>query len=219
MQQQAAGPLTQAAFQTAVRVARRIANETAIHPRRVGVPGVAVGDFAPAVGRPPSSPVRKDLSAMRKSASHAIQFLGSLKLAVVVLLSLAVVLALATFLEAAKGRDYARWYVYEKPWFVALLGLLALNILAAAVLRFPWKKSQIPFVVTHAGLLVLLAGAMQTLGGGIDGVLALEEKETGDKIRLARFQPLPGGMDGTATTGRPSAGGLPFSAGSARLVR
>ena len=44
--------------------------------------------------------------------------------------------------------------------------------------------SQIPFVVTHAGLLVLLAGAVQTLGGGIDGVLALEEKETGDRIAL-----------------------------------
>ena len=121
---------------------------------------------------------------MPKSARHALRLLGSLKLAVAVLLFLAVVLALATF---AKGQDCARWYVYDQPWFVAVVGLLALNILAAAVVRFPWKKSQIPFVVTHAGLLVLLAGAVQTRCGGIDGVLALEEKETGDKIRLRDY--------------------------------
>ncbi len=46
MQQQATGPLTHAAFQAAVRVARRVANETTIHQRRVSVPSVAVGDFA-----------------------------------------------------------------------------------------------------------------------------------------------------------------------------
>ncbi len=41
-----AGPLTHAAFQAAVKVARRVANETAIHQRRVSIPSVAVADFA-----------------------------------------------------------------------------------------------------------------------------------------------------------------------------
>ncbi len=40
------GPLLHAAFQAALRVARRVAAETAIHQRRVSVPSVAVGDFA-----------------------------------------------------------------------------------------------------------------------------------------------------------------------------
>jgi glutamyl-tRNA reductase len=40
------GPLTHAAFQTALRVARRVANETAIHERRVSIPSLAVADFA-----------------------------------------------------------------------------------------------------------------------------------------------------------------------------
>ena len=40
------GPLTHAAFQAAVKVARRVANETAIHQRRVSIPSVAVVDFA-----------------------------------------------------------------------------------------------------------------------------------------------------------------------------
>ena len=45
--------------------------------------------------------------------------------------------------------------MYDQPWFVTVLGLLAMNILAAAIVRFPWKMSQIGFVVTHAGLLLV----------------------------------------------------------------
>ena len=41
-----AGPLTHAAFQSALRVARRVTNETAIHEKRISIPSVAVGDFA-----------------------------------------------------------------------------------------------------------------------------------------------------------------------------
>jgi glutamyl-tRNA reductase len=40
------GPLMHAVFQAALRVARRVAGETAIHQRRVSVPSVAVADFA-----------------------------------------------------------------------------------------------------------------------------------------------------------------------------
>lgn len=41
-----AGPLTHSIFQTALRVARRVASETSIHQRRVSIPSVAVADFA-----------------------------------------------------------------------------------------------------------------------------------------------------------------------------
>ena len=43
------GPLTHSAFQGAIRVARRIANETEIHRRRVSIPSVAVSEFARAI--------------------------------------------------------------------------------------------------------------------------------------------------------------------------
>ncbi len=41
-----AGPLLHAAFQAAVKAARRVAGETTIHRRRVSIPSVAVADFA-----------------------------------------------------------------------------------------------------------------------------------------------------------------------------
>ena len=40
------GPLTPAAFQAAIRVAKRVATETAIQRRRVSIPSVAILDFA-----------------------------------------------------------------------------------------------------------------------------------------------------------------------------
>ncbi len=45
-EQDGAGPLSHAVFQAALRVARRVAGETAIHQRRVSIPSVAVADFA-----------------------------------------------------------------------------------------------------------------------------------------------------------------------------
>lgn len=45
-EREATGPLLHMAFQAAIRVARRVTTETAIHQRRVSVPSVAVADFA-----------------------------------------------------------------------------------------------------------------------------------------------------------------------------
>jgi len=45
-EREATGPLLHMAFQAAIRVARRVAAETAIHQRRVSIPSVAVADFA-----------------------------------------------------------------------------------------------------------------------------------------------------------------------------
>ncbi|MBN2580567.1 MAG: glutamyl-tRNA reductase [Pirellulales bacterium] len=45
-QQESAGPLLHATFQAALRAARRVAGETALHLRRVSVSSVAIGGFA-----------------------------------------------------------------------------------------------------------------------------------------------------------------------------
>lgn len=77
-----------------------------------------------------------------------------------------------------------RWYVYTTDWFIVLLGMLGVNILAAALIRFPWKLRQIGFVITHCGLLVLLSGSIVTFLYGVDAVLALEQGETSDHVTM-----------------------------------
>lgn len=117
-------------------------------------------------------------------APHLLRVLGSLRLAVLLLVLLGLVLSLATVLEAARGREYAQWYVYGSRWFMGLLGLLGANVAAAMAVRWPWRPRHAGFLVTHLGLLLLLAGAMQTLLGGIEGQLILAEGQSADSMAL-----------------------------------
>ncbi len=121
---------------------------------------------------------------MVQALAAVFRWLASLKLAVVLILVLAAVLAWATLLESSVGRDYAQWYVYKSPWFVALLAVLGLNILASTLIRFPWIKSRRGFVITHAGLLVLLFGAIQTFRHGVEGQLIFAEGQSVDSILM-----------------------------------
>jgi hypothetical protein len=111
-----------------------------------------------------------------------VRALASLKLAIVLLVSLAAVLACATLLEAKCGREYAAWYVYGSRWFIGLLAVLGVNVLAATLIRFPWRKHQFGFVVTHAGILVLLAGAIQTFQGAVEGQVTLQEGQRTERF-------------------------------------
>ena len=107
---------------------------------------------------------------------------GSLKLAVVLLVVSAVILAATTIIEARKGTEYAQWYVYHSLWFIVLLALLSANILAATLHRFPWKRRHIGFLLAHLGVLVLLGGSLQTYLGGIEGQLPFAEQDKAEEI-------------------------------------
>ena len=106
-------------------------------------------------------------------------------------------------LESANGREYAQWYVYKSPWFMALLGLLALNILAATMVRFPWRRGHRGFLLTHAGVLVLLAGAMLTFVAGVEGQLGLEEGQSGDTLVMTDRSQLTRRLGTDTRTGSP----------------
>ena len=84
---------------------------------------------------------------MQTKLLHVARVLGSLKLAVVLLATLAAVIAAATILEAKYSRTHAQWFVYNATWFVILLGILGVNIFCAAAIRWPWKRHQIGFVI------------------------------------------------------------------------
>lgn len=104
--------------------------------------------------------------------------LASLKLAVFVLIALSVAMAVGTFLEARTDAATARQMVYAAWWFDWLLGLLSVNVLFAALKRYPWKKRHIGFLATHAAILIILSGTFLTRHFGIEGTLALAEGES-----------------------------------------
>jgi hypothetical protein len=111
----------------------------------------------------------------------AYEFLASLRFAVVLIALLAVVLGLGTFVESGYGTEAVKFGVWNTWWFTLLNALLAVSIFCAAAIRYPWKRHQTGFVITHIGLLVLLAGCLMSQRGGVDAQIPLLEGEQGSK--------------------------------------
>src|SRR3954470_4395091 len=132
----------------------------------------------PTVQSPPDHWILRGFDAVYR-------FLASLKLAVLCILSLALVLAGAQFFGSADGIPAARQYFYQNPAFAILLAFLGTNIFCAATIRYPWKKRQTGFVVTHVGLLIILAGAFVSLRYSDEGQLGMPEGSTsGELVRI-----------------------------------
>lgn len=101
------------------------------------------------------------------------QFLGSLKMAVIVILALGVLSAVGTFLESRYNTEFAQVLVYKSVWMYITMGFLSVSLIFSAVERLPWKKKHLPFLIAHIGLLVLLLGSYITQKVGLDGSLTI----------------------------------------------
>lgn len=110
------------------------------------------------------------------------KYLGSLNFAIFLIVTLAVVLTVSTTLESVYGTDFAQIFIYRTAWFDLFLGLVGVNILFSALLRWPYKLAHAGFLVTHIGILVLLAGSMMTRVWGIEGSLLLYEGQQSRQI-------------------------------------
>ena len=114
-----------------------------------------------------------------------IRGLASLKLAVFVLLGLAVSLAAGTVLESLHDTATAQYYVYRSLWFHGLLALLGVNIVAVMASRWPWKKHHTPFLLAHIGIVLLLVGSYFTERFGLDGTIRIAENQTSSTVDLS----------------------------------
>jgi hypothetical protein len=139
----------------------------------------------PNTRRAESTPAPGLVDRLAAAVDAIYRFLASLKLAVISLAALAATLAYATFFESWYGTAAAQEYIYRSAGFAILLAFLAMNILCAALIRFPWKKRQTGFVVTHAGLLILLAGSYYSVRTADEGQVGMLEGDVkGELVRV-----------------------------------
>ena len=110
--------------------------------------------------------------------------LASLRLAVLLMLSIGGAAAFATFYEMNHGTPAVQRLVYRSWWFSTLLALLAVNIAAVMLDRWPWKKHHTGFLLAHVGILLILGGSLYSLHSGLDSNMALYEGETSDRVTL-----------------------------------
>ena len=141
-------------------------------------------------GRPPRM---IELRKREGNFPQMVRALGSLELAMLLLGVLAVGCAVATFTESGFDAKVARTWIYDAPWFLAWLLLLCLNLLFAAISRWPWQKCHLGFVTTHFGIVILLAGAWVGRTFGIEGFADIQKGmhplnrlTTGEMTVLAR---------------------------------
>lgn len=102
-----------------------------------------------------------------------IHLLGSLKLALLLLATIAIACAVATFTESRFDSGVARVWIYKAPWFIAWLGVLCINLFAVTLTRWPWQKKHTGFIITHYGIILLLIGAVIGSKFGYEGNVTL----------------------------------------------
>ena len=101
-----------------------------------------------------------------------VQFLGSVRLAVPLLGTIAFLLIGATFYESRVGSATVQQLIYKSPWFGALMFLLAVNLGVSTALRYPWRGARkIGFALTHIGLIVIIAGSAAVIHLNTEGML------------------------------------------------
>lgn len=87
-----------------------------------------------------------------------IRILASIKLAVVIMIYIAVLTAVGTFVEAKYDAAAATKLVYKSWWMWVAMAALATTLIAVMVDRWPWKKRHAPFICAHIGILMIQLG-------------------------------------------------------------
>jgi hypothetical protein len=118
------------------------------------------------------------------------KFLASLQFAIVLLSVIIVASAVGTVYETSFNADVAQKYIYGAPWFNFWLTALCVNLFCVAAIRYPWKRHQTGFVITHAGIITLLCGAMIDRIWGIEGFMHLHTTKAGANVMELHAQEL-----------------------------
>lgn len=136
--------------------------------------------------------------------NKVFKFISSVRLAVPTMVVLCFLVGWGTIVESLYNAEYASLKVYNSWWFSIFMMVLWLNIFCATLSRYPFKKHQVGFVITHLGLLTLLAGGLVTNRWGIDGQLQVMEGTSNSTVFLSRL------MVGYQVEGSPSIQKLVF---------
>jgi len=139
--------------------------------------------------KPSPEAVRRAAIKLRRQTSTfwmAVHLLGSLNVAVILLATIAAMIAFATIMESRFDTAVARYYIYDNPLFTLWLVVLALNLFCAALTRWPWQQKHVGFVVTHAGIILMLTGAMVGRAWGFEAYVTLDKTKPPERQLITK---------------------------------
>lgn len=129
----------------------------------------------PALRKPTPKEELVSLHPIERVLLRLFEFLSSLKLAVALMFWLMLECGIGTWIESQVDPTASRFFVYGTYRFAFLLMMLGVNILCAALIRFPWQLHQTGFVITHTGLLIMLFGSLLTWRFYLDALMQVEK--------------------------------------------
>lgn len=120
-----------------------------------------------------------------KALKILFHFLGSVYLAIILILVSAVMVIAGTIIESrTESHLLAAQWTYAHPFFGILLWLFFINILFAALRRWPFKWKHLPFLITHLGLLMIFGGTILKNKIGLQGHLTILEGSGSQQVIL-----------------------------------
>lgn len=99
-------------------------------------------------------------------------FFSSIRLAVIVILALAILSAAGTIVESNFDAEVAQKLIYKSIYMYFIMGLLCANLIAVMIDRWPWKRRHVAFLLAHVGIITTLVGSVQTQWTGVDGSIS-----------------------------------------------
>jgi hypothetical protein len=125
------------------------------------------------------------MSRFRDSALYKVYWwLTSLKLTIVLLSIILLALITGTLFEAKHGNKAAQFLFYNSRAFDALLIFFGINLICCTIRRFKRKLSQLGFITTHIGVMVILIGGLMSRNLKTDGQLIIPEGESRSYLLL-----------------------------------
>lgn len=122
---------------------------------------------------------------MKSLLLKVYHFLGGVVFAIILISLTALLVIGGTFMESHTGSHlYAAGVIYDSLVFAMLLWGFFINILFAALRRWPFKRRHIPFLITHLGLLMILAGVLFKHYNGVQGAMFIFEGSSTDQMML-----------------------------------
>ncbi|MBW2313013.1 MAG: cytochrome c biogenesis protein CcsA [Deltaproteobacteria bacterium] len=128
--------------------------------------------------------MRSELPATRSALRELARFLGTVRFTTALLVVGILAMVSGTWIETNAGRPAAWSSVYGTQWFDGFLLLLCVNLLAAVVNRWPLRRDQWPFALTHLAIVTLLAGAWGSRSFGYEGRMLIYEGADTSRITV-----------------------------------
>jgi cytochrome c-type biogenesis protein CcsB len=99
-----------------------------------------------------------------------------------ILVTLAVSIAVATFIENDFGPETARSHIYNTTWFELLFLLGIINLLGSMIIYRVIRKSKMTILVFHLSFILILVGAAITRYLGFTGIIHIREGQNSSTV-------------------------------------